>query len=306
MSSVTSGGRNSCGIGKAEGKRRIVDHLRDRRHPGDRLQAALSLLRLAGLGAPAIGEGLQLLALGDLLLARRHLLGLPFRPLPLERVVAARVKRQLAAIEVEDVVDDIVEEVALVADDDDRRPVAGKEVLQPQHGFQIEVVGRLVEQQQVGRGEKEGRKRDPHPPPAREAVERAMLHILVEAEADEDAGGPRRRRIGFDRVQPLVDLGEPVRVLAAILLRHQCRTFDVGGKHRLERRRAAARRFLRDIAEPCAGRHVRGAVVGSSSPQSPAPAWTCRRRCGRRARHGCAAAATRSRRRGSSVRRDAP
>jgi hypothetical protein len=38
-------------------------------------------------------------------------------PLALEAVVAAGVERDLAALEVEDGVDDIVEQVALVADD---------------------------------------------------------------------------------------------------------------------------------------------------------------------------------------------
>src|SRR3712207_8197503 len=44
----------------------------------------------------------------------------------------------------EDVIDDIVEEVAFVADHQDRRAIAFEEILQPQHGLQIEMVGRLV------------------------------------------------------------------------------------------------------------------------------------------------------------------
>jgi hypothetical protein len=51
---------------------------------------------------------------------------------------------------VKDVVDDVVEEVALVADDQHRRLVALEEILQPQGRFEVEVVRRFVEQQQVG------------------------------------------------------------------------------------------------------------------------------------------------------------
>ncbi len=83
------------------------------------------------------------------------LLRLTLGTLTLERVVTAGVERQLAAIEVEDVVDDVVEEVAFVADEEDRRLVAAQEVLEPQHRLEIEVVRRLVEQQQVGRREEQ-------------------------------------------------------------------------------------------------------------------------------------------------------
>ena len=88
-------------------------------------------------------------------------------------------------------VDDIVEEVALVADHEDRRRIGFEEILQPQHRFEIEVVRRLVEQQQIGLREQQRGERDAHPPAAREAVERAVLRLLVEAEADEDARGAR-------------------------------------------------------------------------------------------------------------------
>ena len=110
----------------------------------------------------------------------------------------------------EDGVDDIVEEVALVADDDQRAGIALEEVLEPQRRFEIEVVRRLVEQQQVGRREQQRGERDAHLPAAREAVERPRLHLLVEAEAEQDPRGPRRRGVGVDRDQPLVDLAEPV------------------------------------------------------------------------------------------------
>ena len=55
----------------------------------------------------------------------------PLGALSLERVIAARIERHLAAFEVEDMVDDIVEQVALVADDDDRAAIILEEILQP-------------------------------------------------------------------------------------------------------------------------------------------------------------------------------
>ena len=59
------------------------------------------------------------------------------------------------------------------------------------------MVRRLVEQQQVGLREQQRGERDAHLPAARKAVERAALHLLVEAEAD--AGCARRGRARYRR-----------------------------------------------------------------------------------------------------------
>src|SRR3546814_2397567 len=72
-------------------------------------------------------------------------------------------------------IEHIVEQVAFVADDDKLARIASQEAFQPHRRLQVEVVGRLVEQQQVGVREEQRRKRDAHLPPAREAVERLCL-----------------------------------------------------------------------------------------------------------------------------------
>ena len=56
-----------------------------------------------------------------------------------------------AAIELEDPAGDVVEEVAVVRDRDDGSEIVLEEPLQPGHRLGVEMVGRLVEQQQVGR-----------------------------------------------------------------------------------------------------------------------------------------------------------
>ena len=159
-------------------------------------------------------------------------------------------------------IDDVVEQIALVADDDHRRAVALEEILQPQGRFEIEMVRRLVEQQQVGLGEQQRGERDAHLPAARIAVERAALHLLVEAEADEDARGAGRRGIGVDRVQPLVDLADAVGIVAVLALVEQGGALGIGGEHGLERGGVAGGRFLRDIADAGAARHLDRALVG--------------------------------------------
>ncbi len=53
-------------------------------------------------------------------------------------------------VELQDPLRDVVQEVAVVGDGDDRARVLGEEALQPLDRLGVEVVGRLVEQQQVG------------------------------------------------------------------------------------------------------------------------------------------------------------
>ena len=66
----------------------------------------------------------------------------------------------LAAIELEDPLGDVVEEVAVVGDRDDGAGVVLQEPLEPLDALGIEVVGRLVEQQQVGPRQQQAAQRD--------------------------------------------------------------------------------------------------------------------------------------------------
>ena len=115
----------------------------------------------------------------------------------------------LAAVEEGDRLHRAVQQAAVVRDQQHRAGEAGEPGLQPQRGFQVEVVGRFVEQQQVGVGEQRGGERHAHAPAAGEFLDRARLRGLVEAQAGEDGGGAGRGGIGADRAQAFVDLGEP-------------------------------------------------------------------------------------------------
>ena len=73
-----------------------------------------------------------------------------------------------AAIELEDPAGDVVEEVAVVRDGDDGARIVLEEALEPGDRLGVEVVGRLVEQQQVGRLQQQPAQRDAAPLAARE------------------------------------------------------------------------------------------------------------------------------------------
>ena len=123
----------------------------------------------AGLGlvpARARVQAHPLELLVDRALARALLLLLVLQPgaLLLEPArVVALVRDAAAAIELEDPAGDVVEEVAVVGDRDDRARVVLEVALEPGDRFGVEVVGRLVEQQQVGLAQQQPAERDAAP-----------------------------------------------------------------------------------------------------------------------------------------------
>ena len=204
-------------LGKAERPHRVVDQRGDRLHALQRLDARLRLPRLRGLGAEAVDEGLHVLARGFLLDAALLLQLALLGALALELVVAAAPEGQLLLVEMDDRVDGAVEQVAVVADQQHGVRIARDVVLQPQRAFEVEIVGRLVEQQKVGLGKQHRGQRHAHAPAAGEGRGRPLLRVGVEAEAGEDGGGARFGRMRVDVGKPHVDLGDAVRVGRGLL-----------------------------------------------------------------------------------------
>src|SRR6185312_14139400 len=106
-------------------------------------QARLRLARLCRLGAKAVDEGLQVLALRLLLLGELLVEQLPLAPLLLVGRIAAAPERERLLLEREDVPDGTIEQVAVVADHDQSRRIAREMLLQPQRAFEVEIVRRL-------------------------------------------------------------------------------------------------------------------------------------------------------------------
>ena len=122
----------------------------DHFHAFERLDPALRLAGLGRLGLEALDEARQV---GDF-----ALLGFVGRLLGGEAggagafvvAVAAAGQRQALEVDGDDLADHGVEEVAVVRDQQQRRRRVLEPVFQPEDGVEVEVVGRLVEQQQVG------------------------------------------------------------------------------------------------------------------------------------------------------------
>ena len=169
----------------------------------------------------------------------------------------------------QDIVDDIVQQIALVTDDDHCGAVGFQEIFEPQRRFEIKMVRWLVKQQQVRLREQQSGECDPHFPATGKTVERTLLRVFVKSKADKDFRRPRRGGMGIDRRQPFVDIGDAVHgiLIAAAMVQpvffdKQRGAFEVGFQHGRKRRRCSRRCFLRNIADARVFRHVDAALVG--------------------------------------------
>ncbi len=193
------------------------------------------MARLAGRGAEAVDEGLHVGLLGLHLAARGGLEPGLLRALLLKAREAAGVVVEPALGEVQDGVHRVVEQFAVVADDQGAVRIFAQARLQPQRAFEIEIVGRLVEQQQVRLGEQGRGHGDAHPPAAGELRHRPGEVCGGEAEAAEDFGGAGRGAVGVDVVEPGVDVAEAFG-RRGLQLGHQRSAFEIGGEHGLQQR----------------------------------------------------------------------
>ena len=131
------------------------------------------------------------------------------------RRVVALVGNAAAAVELEDPAGDVVEKVAVVGDDEDGARIVAQMAFEPQHRLGVEMVGRLVEQQQFRLLQQQPAQRDAAPLAAGEfrhlgVVRRAAqrVHRLI------DLGIEIPQPLGLDLV---LQLGHLVGGLVGII-----------------------------------------------------------------------------------------
>ena len=249
-------------VGKQEGRNALRDGLRDRLHARQRLDAALRLGGLRGLGLEARDERLNAAPLVVLLLPELGIEALLLAPRLLEGIVAAGIERELALAQVQDGRDGAIEQVAVVADDHNGVAIFAQMVLKPQRPFKVEVVGGLVEQKEVGLGEQGGRQRHARAPAAGKFRAGALLGGLVEPQARQNARGPCRRGVSVNVGEALVDVGDAAGVVCRLRLGKQRHAFPVGGQNEIDQALRAAGRLLRHPADAGGARNADPAGVG--------------------------------------------
>ena len=132
------------------------------------LDTALHLHGLRGLVAETLDEGLRVLYLPLLVLPGPELLLPAFLAQPDELVILHPVVVDASAGDFDGAGGDVVEEGSVVADQDDGVGPCGQELLQPLYRLDVQVVGRLVQQEHVGPAQEELGQLDAHAPPAGE------------------------------------------------------------------------------------------------------------------------------------------
>ena len=189
----------------------------------DLLDLADALLGLGGLGglvAELVDEDLHV---GDVALLSgtlgAHLLQVVLALLEVAAVVAG-VGGHATVFECGDVVDAGVHEGSVVADDEDGAVVVGDKAAQPLDALEVQVVGGLVQQQQIGVAKEELGQRDAHLPAARELGTRALKVGYFEAQAGQDLTGVALELVAAQVLKAVLDLAvlveERVDVLALL------------------------------------------------------------------------------------------
>ena len=202
-----------------------------------------------------------------LALELRLLLLLVQRALLLVEFVVARIGRQRAAVDLHDLGDDAVHELAVVRGHQQRALVAFEELLEPDQAFEVEMVARLVEQHGVGAHEQDAGERHAHLPAARQRADVAVHHLLAEAQAREDFARAALERVAVQLLEARLHLAvardDALHVVGAVRIGHGGLELLQLGRHGAHRAGAvhhlghgAAARHLADVLAEIADGHA--------------------------------------------------
>ena len=205
------------------------------------LDAALDLLGFGGLSTEAIDESLQLLDAVPLVAISGFELFAALLLLLQVLFVIAGIEMHAAIPDLDDFVDCDVQEIAVMRNQHNRVRVIGQVLLQPIAGFQIQVIGGFIQQQQVRLFEQQLGQSDAHLPAAGK-----LLGALVPFLVRKPEPGDHRPHLRLDGVavaitkftiQVMEAVGH-LRVLDAggIQLRHFARELFHLDFHLLQRR----------------------------------------------------------------------
>ena len=192
------------------------------------LDPALHLPRLGGLIAEAVDEHFQMVDTLLLIVVGGFELRLALLFLCEIAVVVARVRVGAPIPDFQDLVHRHVQKIAVVRHQDKSVGITFKVLFQPVARLEIEVVGGLIEQQQIGLDQQELGQRDAHLPAARKLLRRTRLILARESQAVEHGARSRRERIAVAPLelglQAVVALGDALVFFArGVEVRHLMR-----------------------------------------------------------------------------------
>ena len=180
-------------LGETEMNGRLVG-LRslDPLHAGELLNAVLGLRGLAGFGTEAIDETLQMRDLALLVAIRGKMLLLAGLFLLQARIVVSVVADEFAVTNFDNPLADEIQKFPVVRNRQNRTGISREMVLKPSKGFEIEVVGRFVQQQQIRLLDEQPRQVRPHDPAATQLAKWPVEVPLAKCESGKN---PLRHRL---------------------------------------------------------------------------------------------------------------
>ena len=209
----------------------------------------MGLAGFGGLCAETVDEALHPGGLSAQLLVDGLLLRQTSRAQRLETAEVPGVGIDASALDVQHAADDGIEEVAIVRDQQQHAAIVLQPTLQPQHGVEIEVVGRFIEQQELRRAHQGACEVGAHSQPAGELGDRPIDRRSLEAEPIE-----QRCRATARRVTPeVIVLAEPAGLRETIAGVLRCGQLSLAAAqcgitvdHVFDHRLLRVRQFLRD------------------------------------------------------------
>ena len=171
----------------------------DALHALQRFEAALRLPGFGGLRAKALDEGLHVLDVALLSLIQGRLLGQACGALHFEVAVVAAISGGLTVFDVDDAIDHAIEKLTVMRDQQQRARIIAQPLFQPQDGIEVQVIGRLVQQQQVGAAHQGLGQIEPYPPTARELAHGTLLIGCGKAQAVHQLRGACTRIVATGR-----------------------------------------------------------------------------------------------------------
>ena len=183
-----------------------------------------------------------------------------------ELIVGAGVIGQLAVFQMQDCADRTVQQFAVVGNDQHGVGVFYQIGLEPQRAFQIQIVGRLVQQQVIGFGKQHSGQSHPHPPATGKGRAGHVLFLGVKPQTLEDRGGAGFGGIGVDIGQTGMDVGDAMRIICGFGFGHQFGAFHIGGQNGVQQGHLVAGHFLTDAANARAGGQGDGAGFRRNIP----------------------------------------
>ncbi len=181
-----------------------------------RLDAALRLFGLGGLCTKAAHEIFQMCNLQLLCLERLILLRNFFGSCTFEIVVVPCITIDDAVMDMGDAVDGGIEKFPVMRDQQNAAGVTCQILLKPEYRFQVEVIGRLIEQQQIGPVHQCTSQVEAHAPAAGETIHPAFQAVRIETQSAQKLCGTRRCAVTIYGLEMLLGF-KPRRIM--LLLR---------------------------------------------------------------------------------------